>query len=97
MTRRVHETGTTEIRDTIKLSRTRPFLVDPQQYIVVKKSIFNKTVGDSGFEVRVATFLDASPDIMSLAKNSQSTGFKIEYRNAEGSNGNDVPDFIVKW
>ena len=33
---------------------------------------------------------------MPFVKNSQSTGFKIEYRNQEGGIGNYYPDFIVK-
>ena len=92
----VRESGTTEIRDTIKLSKTRPYLVNPQAYLVARKSIFNKVVGDSGFELRFAKFLDGCEDIVSFVKNSQSTGFKIEYRNAEGSIANYYPDFVVK-
>jgi type III restriction enzyme len=43
----VQDRGTTEIRDTIKLSRTRPYLVKDQAYITPKKSVFNKIVGDN--------------------------------------------------
>jgi type III restriction enzyme len=92
----VRERGTTEIRDTIKLSKTRPFPVDPQKYVVARKSIFNKIVGDSLFELQVAEFLDGCDDIVSFAKNLRRTGFTIEYRNAEGGISNYVPDFIVK-
>lgn len=92
----VRESGTTEIRDSVKLSKTRPFLVNPQAHVIAKKSIFNKVVGDSGFELRVAKFLDGCEDIVSFVKNSQSTGFKIEYRNVEGGIGNYYPDFVVK-
>jgi type III restriction enzyme len=35
-------------------------------------------------------------DIVSFVKNSQSTQFRIEYRNADGSIANYFPDFIVK-
>ena len=92
----VQETGGAEMRDTIKLSKTRPFLVNPQAHLTPRKSIFNKVVGDSGFELRFGDFLDGCADIVSWAKTSQSTGFKIEYRNAEGGIGNYYPDFIVK-
>ncbi len=44
----------------------------------------------------VARFLDGCPDLISFAKNSQGTGFKIEYQNADGGIGNYVPDFLVK-
>lgn len=92
----VQDKGTTEIRDTIKLSKTRPFILNDQPYIVPKKSIFNKVVGDSHFELEFAAFLDGCDDIISFIKNSQSTYFKIEYRTAEGSIANYYPDFIVK-
>lgn len=92
----VQETGDVEIRDSIKLSKARPSVVSPGPFLVPKKSIFTKVVPDQGFELRVAAFLDACPDIVSFAKNTQSTGFRIEYRNAEGGIANYYPDFIVK-
>ena len=92
----MQDRGTTEIRDTIKLSRTRPYLVKDQAYIAPKKSVFNKIVGDSNYELEFASFLDGCPDIISFVKNSQSTVFRIEYRNADGSIANYIPDFIVK-
>jgi hypothetical protein len=92
----VHDSGTTEVRGTIKLSRTRPYLVKDQAFVVPKKSIFSKVVGDSGFELQMAAFFDACSDIISFVKNSQSTGFRIEYQNADGGISNYYPDFIVK-
>jgi type III restriction enzyme len=92
----VQDRGTTEIRDTIKLSKTRPYLVKDQAYLVPKKSVFNKIVGDSELELDFAGFLDGCDDIVSFVKNSQSTQFRIEYRNADGSIANYIPDFIVK-
>jgi type III restriction enzyme len=92
----VQDRGTTEIRDTIKLSRTRPYLVKDQAYIAPKKSVFNKIVGDNNYELEFASFLDGCEDIVSFVKNSQSTIFRIEYRNADGSIANYIPDFIVK-
>ena len=77
-------------------ANTRPFLVKEQAFLVPKKSIFNKIVGDSSFELDVAAFLDGCPDIISFVKNSQSTSFRIEYQNADGSIANYIPDFIVK-
>ncbi len=92
----VKDKGTTEIRDSIKLSKTRPFVVNEQAYLVPKKSIFNKVVGDSGFELEFAGFLDGCADIISFANNYQSTSFRIEYRTAEGGISSYYPDFVVK-
>jgi|CXWL01.1.fsa_nt_gi type III restriction enzyme len=92
----VRDQGTTVVEDTIKLSKTRPFVVNDQAYVIPKKSIFNKVVGDSGFELEIAGFLDGCDDIISFVKNSQSTSFKIEYRTAEGGIANYYPDFVVK-
>lgn len=92
----VQDRGTTEIRDTIKLSKTRPHLVKDQAYLVPKRSMFNKVVADSTFEMDVAAFLDGCGDIVSFVKNSQSTQFRMEYRNADGSIANYYPDFLVK-
>jgi len=56
----------------------------------------NKIVGDNNYELEFASFLDGCDDIVSFVKNSQSTIFRIEYRNADGSIANYIPDFIVK-
>ncbi len=50
----VQDRGGAEIRDTIKLRKTRPFVVKEQDYIVPQKSIFNKIVGDSHLELEFA-------------------------------------------
>jgi type III restriction enzyme len=92
----VRDTGTTEVRGSIRVGKTRPFLVKEQAYLVPKKSVFNKIIGDSGFELEMAAFLDGCSDIVSFIKNSQSTNFRIEYQNADGSIANYYPDFIVK-
>lgn len=67
-----------------------------QAFLVPKRSVFNKIVGDSGFELDVAAFFDGCDDIVSFVKNSQNTQFRMEYRNAEGSIANYYPDFLVK-
>lgn len=92
----VEDKGTTEVRGTIKLSKTRPFLVKDQSFLVPKKSIFNRVVGDSQYELEFAAFLEACPDVISYVKNSQSTSFRIEYQNADGGIANYFPDFLVK-
>ncbi len=92
----VLDAGTTEVRGSIRVGKTRPFLVKEQAYVVPKKSLFNKIVGDFGFELEMAAFLDGCADIVSFIKNSQSTNFRIEYRNTDGGIANYYPDFIVK-
>lgn len=92
----VHDKGTTEVRDHIQFRKVRPYLVDNQAYFNPKKSLFNKIIGDSGFELEFAQFLDDCQDIVSFVKNSKSTYFKIEYRNTDGGIANYYPDFIVK-
>ena len=85
-----------EVRDTIKLSQTRPFIVKDQKYTVPGKSVFNIIVGDSGLELRFANFLEKCPDVMSYAKNYLAVNFRLDYVNAEGQISNYYPDFLVK-
>jgi len=92
----VLDKGEAEIRDYIKISNCRPFVIDDRSYIVPKKSIFNKIVGDSHFELEFASFLEGCEDIISYVKNYFSVHFKIDYKNADGSISDYYPDFIVK-
>ncbi|MDD3975215.1 MAG: DEAD/DEAH box helicase family protein, partial [Methanothrix soehngenii] len=54
----IRDRGDAEIRDTIKLRQTRPFVVKDQDYLIPKKSPFNRIVGDSPFELQFAAFLE---------------------------------------
>ena len=92
----VLDKGEAEIRDYIKISKSRPFVVKDQGYIVPKKSVFNKVIGDSHFELEFASFLEDCEDIVSYVKNYFAVHFKIDYRNADGSISDYYPDFIVK-
>jgi type III restriction enzyme len=92
----VKNKGDAEIRDTIKLRKTRPFVVKDQGYLLPKKSIFNRVIGDSHFELLFAGFLENCDDIISYAKNYFAVNFKIDYINADGDISNYYPDFIVK-
>ncbi len=92
----VLDKGEAEIRDYIKISKSRPFVVKDQGYIVPKKSVFNKIIADSHFELEFASFLEGCEDIISYAKNYFAVHFKIDYRNADGSISDYYPDFIVK-
>lgn len=92
----VRDKGDAEIRDTIKLRKTRPFVVKDQGYIVPKKSVFNRVVGDSHLELQFAGFLEGCSDVVSYAKNYLAVHFKLDYINANGNISNYYPDFLVK-
>ena len=88
--------GDAEIRDSIKLRQTRPFVAKEQGYVVPRKSIFNKIIGDSNLELQFANFLENCDDIISYAKNYFAVHFKLDYVNADGDISNYYPDFLVK-
>ena len=94
----VQDKGSTEIRDTIKISKIRPFVVNDQKYLVPANSVFNKIVGDNDFELAIAALLAGSKQIISFAKNPtrKPGAFKIEYQTADGGIADYYPDFIVK-
>jgi len=92
----VQDKGDAEIRDTIKLRQTRPFVVKDQGYLIPKKSVFNRVIGDSRFELEFAGFLENCPDVVSYAKNYLAVHFKLDYVNAAGDISNYYPDFIAK-
>ena len=92
----VRDKGDAEIRDYIKLRETRPFSATDQQYIVPKKSVFNRIIGDSHYELRFAKFLDECPDVVSFTKNFLAVGFKMDFVKANGELSNYHPDFFVK-
>ena len=92
----VQDKGSAEIRDSIKLRQTRPFVVKNQGFLVPQKSLFNKIVGDSHLELLFASFLERCPDVVSWTKNFFAVNFKIDYVNADGNISNYYPDFIVK-
>lgn len=92
----VREQGEAEIRDTIKLRKTRPFVVKDQGYLMPKKSVFNRVIGDSHFELQFASFLENCSDVVSYAKNYLAVHFKLDYVNANGDIANYYPDFLVK-
>ena len=92
----VQDRGDAQISDTIKLRSTRPFVVKDQQYVVSKKSVFNRITGDNKLERDFATFLENCPDVISYAKNYFAVNFKLDYVKADGDIANYYPDFIVK-
>ena len=92
----VKDVGDTEIKNYIKVSNSRPFVVNDKKYLLPKKSVFNKIVGDSDFELEFADFLEGCDDVVSFAKNYYEVHFKIDYKNADGSISYYYPDFFVK-
>jgi len=92
----IRDRGDAEIRDTIKLRQTRPFVVKDQDYLIPKKSPFNRIVGDSPFELQFAAFLEKCDDVISHAKIYLAVGYKLDYVNAEGDISTYYPDFLVK-
>ena len=92
----IRDKGEAEIRNYIKISKCRPFVVNDQQYIIPKKSVFNKVIGDSYLELRFANFLENCEDVISYVKNYFGVHFKIDYKNYDGNISDYYPDFIVK-
>ncbi|MAY73205.1 MAG: type III restriction endonuclease subunit R [Phycisphaerae bacterium] len=92
----VQDKGDAEIKDTIKLRRTRPFVAKDQEYITPKKSVFNRIIGDSHFELMFASFLDACEDVAAFAKNYLAVQFKLDYVTSDGGISNYFPDFLVR-
>ncbi len=92
----VLDKGDTEVKNFIKVSDSRPFVVNDHQYLIPKKCVFNKIVGDSLFELQFADFLERCDDIISFTKNYYEIHFKIDYKTSDGSIANYYPDFFVK-
>jgi type III restriction enzyme len=84
------------IKKYIKLSQTNPFVINDQKSLIPKKSVFNRTVGDSHYELEFASFLEFSPDVISYAKNYPQIKFSLDYLNSTGDIANYFPDFFVK-
>jgi type III restriction enzyme len=95
----VEDRGDTEIKNYIKVSEARPFVVNDKSFLIPKKSVFNKIIGDSDFELTFSSFLEGCNDIVSFAKNFQNkeaSALRIEYKNSEGFIATYYPDFFVK-
>lgn len=92
----VVNTGTTEVQNYIKVSNQKTFSIPrAKEFLPAKKSIFNKIVGDSHFELQFAGFLDAAIDVKKFIKNYIQLGFKMEYINHEGGISYYYPDFVL--
>lgn len=95
----IKQSGSARIEDFIRPRETRPFRTDPRPYLVPKKSLFSKIVGEpraEGFELRFSKFVDDAPDVAAFAKNYLAIGFKIDYVKADGDLSTYTPDFVVR-
>lgn len=94
----ITDKGSAEIRNYIKLRDVKPAVINYQEYMTPKKSVFNKIIGDNQFELEFAVFLDGCEDkeIISFAKNTYGINFRIEYQGEDGNIHDYYPDFIVK-
>jgi len=92
----ISEKGEARISGGIKLREMRPFQTKNQAYQVPKKSVFDKIIGDQGFELRFSGSLEKYADVMSYGKNFLGVGFRLDYVNTKGELTNYIPDFFVK-
>lgn len=90
------ERGEARVEGYIKLREMRPFQAKNQAYQVPKKCVFDKVIGDRGFELRFSGWLDKQKDVVSWGKNFLGVGFKLDYVNGRGQLTNYIPDFFVK-
>jgi len=92
----VVDTGSTEVQNYIKVSNQKTFSVKKtKEYLPAKKTVFNKIIGDSHFELLFAGFLDAAIDVKKFIKNYMQLNFKMTYINSEGGISSYYPDFVV--
>jgi len=92
----IKDKGSAQIKNFISLRKAKPLVADNQPYLVAQKSVFNKIIGDSHFELEFAAFLENCTDIISFAKNYRSLNFKIEYQGDDGNIHEFFPDFLIK-
>ena len=90
------DVGSTEVVSQIQISKTRPMVVNNQEFIQSKKTIFNRVVGDSYLELRFAKFLDDASDVEAFIKLMLSVHFSIPYIRKSGEVSYYYPDFAVR-
>lgn len=95
----IRDSGSSRIEGHIKLRETRPFRTEERGFLVAKKSVFNKIVGEGsadGLELEFAAFLEKASDVKAFAKNYMAVGFRLDYVRADGELSTYMPDFIVR-
>ncbi len=96
----ITDKGTAEVKNFISLKLTKPKVAENQPFLVPKKSVFNKIIGDNPFELEFAAFCESRfDDVVSFAKNTFGEGgvnFSIEYQKENGNIASFFPDFFIK-
>jgi type III restriction enzyme len=93
----VYDSGATHVLERIKLSTTRPQVVKRRETLDARKSLMNTVAGDNDFELAFARFLEDANDVQAFFKNTEATGFTLEYQAAGGGIiRNYLPDFVVR-
>ncbi len=96
----ITDKGAAEVKNFISLKLTKPKIAENQPFIIPKKSVFNKIIGDNPFELEFAAFCENRlNDVVSFAKNTFGEGgvnFSIEYQKENGNIASFFPDFFVK-
>ncbi len=96
----VTDKGTAEVKNYFSLKLAKPKIAENQPFLIPKKSVFNKIIGDNAFELEFAACLENRfVDVVSYAKNTIGDGginFKIEYQAENGNIKEYYPDFFVK-
>jgi len=96
----VTDKGTAAIKNFISLKLTKPKVAENQAFLIPKKSVFNKIIGDNPFELEFSGFCESRfNDVVSFAKNTMGEGgvnFSIEYQKENGNIASFFPDFFIK-
>ena len=93
----VHDSGSTQVIDRVKLSQTRPQVTRRRAAFESDKCLLNLVAGDNPFEQAFAQFLHDAGDVQAFYKNSEATGFTLEYQSAGGGIIRDYrPDFLAR-
>ncbi len=96
----VTDKGTAEVKNFISLKLTKPKVAENQPFLVPKKSVFNKIIGENPFELEMASYLESRfDDVVSYATNTRGEGginFSIEYQREDGNIAPYFPDFFIK-
>jgi len=96
----VTDKGVAEMKNYISLKLAKPKIAENQAFLIPKKSVFNKIIGDNAFELEFAAALENRfADVESYAKNTMGEGginFKMEYQAEDGNIREYYPDFFVK-
>ena len=96
----ITDKGTAAIKNFVSLKLTKPKITENQPFLVPKKSVFNKIIGDNPFELEFSSFCESRfNDVVSFAKNTFGEGgvnFSIEYQKENGNIASFFPDFFIK-